>query len=43
MGFRFRRTIRIGPFLRINLSKSGVSESVGHRGACLERRGRTRR
>ncbi len=31
--FRFRRTIHIGPGLRINLSESGVSTSVGHRGA----------
>jgi hypothetical protein len=34
MGFlRFRRSFRIGPGLRINLSKSGVSESIGRRGA----------
>jgi hypothetical protein len=34
MGFlRFRRSIRIGPGLRVNLSKSGVSTSVGRRGA----------
>ena len=32
MGFRFQRRIRIGPGLRINLSKSGVSTSVGGRG-----------
>jgi hypothetical protein len=33
MGFlRFRRTFRIGPGLRLNLSKSGVSASVGRRG-----------
>jgi hypothetical protein len=31
--FRFRRSIRIAPGLRINLSKSGVSESIGRRGA----------
>ena len=31
--FPFHRTIHIGPGLRINLSKSGVSTSVGHRGA----------
>jgi hypothetical protein len=31
--FRLRRTIHIGPGLRINLSESGVSTSVGHRGA----------
>jgi hypothetical protein len=33
MGFRFQRRIRIGPGLRINLSKSGVSTSVGTKGA----------
>jgi hypothetical protein len=32
MGFRFRRTFSIGPGLRLNLSKSGVSASVGRRG-----------
>jgi hypothetical protein len=32
MGFRFRRTFRIAPGLRLNLSKSGVSASVGRRG-----------
>ncbi len=31
MGFFFRRSIGFGPF-RINLSKSGVGESVGFRG-----------
>jgi hypothetical protein len=35
MGFRFRRTFRLLPGLRLNLSKSGVSASVGTRGACL--------
>lgn len=33
MGFRFRRTIRIAPGIRVNLSRSGVSTSVGVRGA----------
>lgn len=33
MGFlRFRRSFRIAPGLRVNLSKSGISESVGRRG-----------
>ena len=32
MGFRFQRRIGIGSFARINLSKSGVSLSVGPRG-----------
>jgi len=31
--FRFQRRIRLGPGFRINLSKSGVSTSVGGRGA----------
>ena len=33
MGFRFRRTIRIAPGIRVNLSRSGLSTSVGVRGA----------
>ena len=33
MGFRFRRTVRLFPGFRLNLSKSGVSASVGTRGA----------
>ena len=33
MGFRFRRTIRVLPGLRLNLSRSGISTSVGVRGA----------
>jgi hypothetical protein len=35
MGFRFQRRIRIVPGLRLNLSKSGVSASVGGRGSWL--------
>jgi hypothetical protein len=35
MGFRFRRTVRLPPGLHLNLSKSGVSASVGTRGAWL--------
>ena len=35
MGFRFQRRIRILPGLRINVSKSGVSESIGGRGGWL--------
>jgi hypothetical protein len=35
MGFRFHRTVRLLPGLRLNLSKSGVSASVGTRGAWL--------
>ena len=33
MSFRFRRTVRILPGLRLNFSKSGVSTSAGKRGA----------
>jgi hypothetical protein len=33
MGFRFRRSVRLAPGLRINIGKSGVSASVGGRGA----------
>ncbi len=35
MGFRFRRSVRLLPGLRLNLSRSGVSASVGTRGAWL--------
>src|SRR5271166_3809627 len=33
MGFRFFRRVRIVPGVRLNLSKSGVSASIGGRGA----------
>ncbi|MGK8935307.1 DUF4236 domain-containing protein [Pluralibacter gergoviae] len=33
MGFRFRKRIRIAPGLAINISKSGVSTSIGTKGA----------
>lgn len=32
MGFRYRKSVRILPGLRLNLSKSGTSVSVGGRG-----------
>ena len=35
MGFRFRKSIRILPGLRLNLSKSGVSTSIGKPGATV--------
>jgi hypothetical protein len=35
MGFRFQRRLRVLPGVRINLSKSGVSTSIGGRGAWL--------
>jgi len=33
MGFRFRKKIRIAPGIAINISKSGVSTSIGRNGA----------
>lgn len=33
MGFRFRKRIKIAPGVRLNISKSGVSTSLGVRGA----------
>ena len=33
MGFRFRRSLRIAPGLRLNFSRSGISTSLGGRGA----------
>ena len=35
MGFRFRKRIRIAPGIAINISKSGVSTSVGAKGATV--------
>ncbi|WP_263322600.1 DUF4236 domain-containing protein [Endozoicomonas sp. Mp262] len=35
MGYRFRRTIKILPGVRLNLSKSGVSVSAGVKGASV--------
>jgi|SRR5687767_9204799 hypothetical protein len=32
MGFRFRKTVTIFPFVHLNFSKSGVSLSLGKRG-----------
>jgi uncharacterized protein DUF4236 len=33
MGWRFRRSVKILPGIRLNLSRSGISTSVGVRGA----------
>lgn len=33
MGFRFRRTLKIAPGIRLNLGKKGISTSIGPRGA----------
>lgn len=35
MGFRFQKRIKILPGVRINLSKSGVSTSIGRPGATV--------
>jgi hypothetical protein len=35
MGFRFRKTIKVARGVRLNISKSGVSTSVGTRGASM--------
>ncbi|PAX07159.1 DUF4236 domain-containing protein [Sphingomonas lenta] len=35
MGFRFHKSIRILPGLRLNLSKTGVSASIGRPGATV--------
>ena len=37
MGFRFRKSINIGKFLRINFSKSGIGYSIGVPGARMSR------
>ena len=39
MGFRFRKSINLGPF-RVNLSKSGVGFSLGWKGFRLTRSSR---
>jgi hypothetical protein len=43
MSFRFRKRISLGKFFHLNLSKSGVSASIGRRGATVNvgRRGTT--
>ena len=41
MGFRFRKTIGLGPGVRLNISKRGLSSvSIGRRGATLNVSGR---
>lgn len=35
MGFRFRKTIRLMPGVRLNLSRTGVSTSLGTDGATV--------
>ena len=40
MGWSFRKSIKIAPGVRINLSKSGVSTSIGGKGFTYNTRGR---
>jgi hypothetical protein len=40
MGLRFRKSFKIAPGIRLNLSKSGVSASVGRKGAIINVSGR---
>jgi uncharacterized protein len=40
MGWGFRRTFKIAPGVRVNLSKSGVSASIGGRGLTYNTRGK---
>lgn len=40
MGFRFRKSIKLFPGVRLNLSKTGVSTSIGRPGAMINVRGR---
>lgn len=40
MGFRFRKSIKLFPGVRLNLSKTGVSTSIGRPGATVNIRGR---
>ena len=35
MAFRFRKSVKIAPGIRLNFSKSGVSTSIGRRGATV--------
>jgi hypothetical protein len=35
MSLRFRKTIKLLPGVRLNLSRSGISTSIGRRGATL--------
>ena len=37
MGFNFRKTIRLGKFLRLNIGKNGVGVSVGGKALRLNR------
>jgi hypothetical protein len=43
MGFRFRKSIKVAPGVRLNLSKSGTSWSIGRKGAMMNLKGRRTR
>jgi len=43
MAIRFRKSIKLLPGVRINLSKTGISTSIGPRGASLNLRGGKKR
>lgn len=40
MGWSFRRSVKIAPGIRVNLSKSGISTSIGAKGLTYNTRGR---
>lgn len=40
MGFRFRKSVKLLPGVRLNLSKSGFSTTIGRPGASVNIRGR---
>lgn len=35
MGFRFRKTLKIAPGVKLNVSKSGISTSIGGNGLTI--------
>jgi hypothetical protein len=43
MGFRFRRSFKIAPGFHVNVSKTGVSESIGGHGFTVNLRDRRTR
>lgn len=40
MGLRYRKQVKIAPGIKLNISKSGVSTSIGKRGATMNFSGR---
>lgn len=40
MGFRFRKSFRVAPGIRLNVSKSGFSSSIGGKGVTYNSKGR---